>query len=78
MKTAARLLLPLLIALLPAARAAEKGGFKYPPVFEGARTEVYKTVGDVKLSLSIFEPATRRVGVFMVKDGRRRVFRRCP
>ena len=58
MKTPARLLLPLLLILAPAVRAAEKGGFKYPPVFEGARTEVYKTVGDVKLSLSIFEPAT--------------------
>jgi len=28
-----------------------------PPQFEGARTEIYKTVGDVKLALYIFEPA---------------------
>ena len=30
--------------------------FKYPPQFEDARAEVYKTIGDVKLSLYIFEP----------------------
>lgn len=29
----------------------------YPPKFDGARAEVYKEVGDVKLSLHIFEPA---------------------
>lgn len=59
MKTTARLVASLLLALTPlAAPAAEKGGFKYPPSFTGARTEVYKTVGDVKLTLSIFEPAT--------------------
>ncbi|MEO6244245.1 MAG: alpha/beta hydrolase [Opitutaceae bacterium] len=29
----------------------------YPPAFEGARAEVYKTAGDTKLSLWIFEPA---------------------
>ncbi len=28
----------------------------YPPSFEGARAEVFKTVGDTKLSLWIFEP----------------------
>jgi arylsulfatase A-like enzyme/acetyl esterase/lipase len=28
----------------------------YPPKFDGARVETYKTVGDVKLSLHIFEP----------------------
>lgn len=30
----------------------------YPPAFEGARAEVYKEIGDVKLSLHVFEPAT--------------------
>jgi len=34
-----------------------KAGFAYPPVIEGARTEVYKTVGDVKLQLWILNPA---------------------
>jgi len=29
----------------------------YPPHFDGARAEIYKTVGDVKLSLHVFEPA---------------------
>ena len=58
MKNTARVTAFLLLALAPlAAPAAEKGGFKYPPSFTGARTEVYKTVGDVKLTLSIFEPA---------------------
>ena len=59
MKTTARLAAFLLLAVAPlAAPAAEKGGFKYPPSFTGARTEVYKTVGDAQLTLSIFEPAT--------------------
>ena len=59
MKAQSRLAALLLFALAPlAAPAAEKGGFKYPPSFTGARTEVYKTVGDVKLTLSIFEPAS--------------------
>ena len=30
----------------------------YPPVIEGARAVVYKTVGETKLSLYIFEPPT--------------------
>ena len=59
MKAQSRLAALLLFALAPlAAPAAEKGGFKYPPSFTGAWTEVYKTVGDVKLTLSIFEPAS--------------------
>src|SRR3954447_23618021 len=28
----------------------------YPPEMDGARVEVYKTVGDVKLKIYIFEP----------------------
>ncbi len=30
--------------------------FKYPPEMPGARAEVYKTIGDTKLSLYVFEP----------------------
>ena len=30
----------------------------YPPKFEGARIETYKTIGDTALSLHIFEPAS--------------------
>jgi acetyl esterase/lipase len=43
-----------LLSLASACRAAQP----YPPTFEGARAEVYKTVGDTKLSLYIFEPTT--------------------
>ncbi len=43
----------LLVFTAAAAFAADA----YPPVFAGARSEVYKEIGDVKLSLSIFEPA---------------------
>ena len=57
MKNTARLAALLLALAAPAVSAAEKSSFKYPPSFNGARTEVYKTVGDVKLTLSIFEPA---------------------
>ncbi len=58
MKNTARLAALLLALAAPAVSAAEKSSFKYPPSFNGARTEVYKTVGDVKLTLSIFEPAS--------------------
>ena len=43
-----------LLSLASASFAAQP----YPPSFDGARTEVYKTVGDTKLALYIFEPAT--------------------
>jgi len=40
-----------------AARVRPKGGgFTYPPQLPGAKAEVYKTVGDVKLNLYIFTP----------------------
>lgn len=55
-------LLGLLLAL-GSLRAAQP----YPPKFEGARVETYKTVGDVKLSLHIFEPPAGAAGV---KTGR--------
>lgn len=49
--------LRLLAAFCCLAPAAVFGALAYPPVFEGARVETYKTIGDVKLTLSIFEPA---------------------
>ncbi len=33
------------------------GQAKYPPAMAGAKTEGYKTIGDVKLNLYIYEPA---------------------
>lgn len=42
------------IASLSSLHAAQA----YPPVFADARAEIYKTVGDTKLSLFIFEPAS--------------------
>jgi acetyl esterase len=53
-----RFLFVLTSLLTAAAFSAENAQKKYPPQFEGARAEVYKTIGDVKLSLHIFEPAT--------------------
>jgi acetyl esterase/lipase len=41
-------------------RRAGRGGPAYPPDLPGARAEVYKTVGDVKLSVWIHEPAGHR------------------
>ena len=35
---------------------------KYPPELAGARTEVYKTIGDVKLNIYIFEPSDETKG----------------
>ena len=39
----------------PAAKKG-KGGFAYPPVFSGAQVVTYKTVGETKLALNIFNP----------------------
>jgi acetyl esterase/lipase len=39
---------------------AAQAQFPYPPVLADAKTEVYKTVGDVKLNLYVFEPAGHR------------------
>ncbi len=48
-----RRLIPLaLFALLTPAF----GALAYPPKFDGAQAETYKTIGDVKLQLHIFEP----------------------
>ena len=40
----------------PAARSGREGARTYPPEMPGARSEIYKTVGDTKLSLFIFAP----------------------
>ncbi|MBM4154783.1 MAG: alpha/beta hydrolase [Lentisphaerae bacterium] len=49
-------------AAAPAPRGQGRGGLAYPPDLPGARAEVYKTVGDVKLSVWIHEPAGHRAG----------------
>jgi acetyl esterase/lipase len=38
----------------------KKSGFGYPPKFSEAQTVIYKTVGDTKLALYIFNPAERK------------------
>ncbi len=48
-----RTLLPLILSLTTSALVAAQA---YPPAFTDARAEIYKTVGDTKLSLYIFEP----------------------
>ncbi len=55
MNSTLRLAITLLLASAantPVALAAAA----YPPVFDGARVETYKTIGDTKLDLHIFEP----------------------
>lgn len=50
--------LALTFALLLAAHSrSTAASFSYPPVLTGARSEVYKVVGDTRLSLYVFEPA---------------------
>jgi acetyl esterase/lipase len=46
------------LALLPTSPAAaqQREDRAYPPQLEGAKVEVYKTVGDVKLNIYIFAP----------------------
>ncbi|MCX7826265.1 MAG: alpha/beta hydrolase [Verrucomicrobiae bacterium] len=52
----------VIIALTPlwaqqaASKRPKRSGFEYPPQLPGAKVEVYKTVGDVKLNLYIFAP----------------------
>jgi acetyl esterase len=46
-----------LLALLASSALSLVGAQPYPPTFDGARAEVYKTIGDVRLSLYVFEPA---------------------
>ncbi len=61
-----KILALILASLLPLAHAADtadtkprakRGGFQYPPVFDGAQIVTYKTVGETKLALNIFNPA---------------------
>jgi len=47
----------IILAACLVAAAQEKVSKKYPPELPGAKVETYKTVGDVKLNLYIFEPA---------------------
>ncbi len=59
------LLLVLVLASLTAAAAAQEAtrkGRGYPPSFPEAKSEVYKTVGDVKLNLHVFNPAGHEPG----------------
>ena len=49
------------MATLPAvAQQREHGGRGYPPEMPGAKVETYKTVGDTKLKLYVFEPKDRK------------------
>ena len=53
----------MLRALLPVTLAnvwAQTGQPSYPPRIEDARAEIYKSVGDVKLNIYIFEPPDHR------------------
>lgn len=47
----------LTLTVLVATVATLHGAAAYPPRFDGARTESYKTVGGTALSLYVFEPA---------------------
>ena len=60
MKTAhiASVLTGLILVGAANAAPARRGGFAYPPKMEGARVETYKTIGETKLNLYIFAPAT--------------------
>jgi acetyl esterase len=51
-----------MLAFASAALLAQdkKGGRAYPPNMEGAKVETYKTVGDVKLNLWLYEPPGHR------------------
>ncbi len=47
----------LVLAMTPGAAVAQKKAAQPPLKFAGARSEVYKTIGDVALQMYIFEPA---------------------
>lgn len=47
-----------ILSLLACGALSLFGAQPYPPTFDGARAEVYKKVGDVTLSLHVFEPTT--------------------
>jgi acetyl esterase/lipase len=52
----------LVFAISAVAQDAARGGRAYPPEMPGARAEVYKTVGDTKLKLYVFEPKDLKKG----------------
>ena len=41
---------------------AQQAGFSYPPQMEGAQVEVYKTAGNARLSIHIFNPPGHQAG----------------
>jgi len=51
-----RTVLLLTIVAIVRVTLSHSGEFAYPPHMEGARTECYKTIGDTKLNLYIFQP----------------------
>ena len=48
----------LALSLVVSTACAQQGG--YPPTFPDARTETYKTIGDVDLKLWIFDPPNHK------------------
>jgi acetyl esterase/lipase len=48
------------LSLLQFAAAQDKKGKTYPPKLEGAEVETYKTVGDTKLNLYIYNPPSHK------------------
>ncbi len=57
------LALLLLVSSFCAAQDAPRNGPpEYPPKLPGARVETYKTIGDTKLSLYVYEPADLKSG----------------
>ncbi|MEW6305937.1 MAG: alpha/beta hydrolase fold domain-containing protein [Verrucomicrobiota bacterium] len=58
----ATLLLFAASALTAQEKRAKGGGQPYPPELPGAKVEVYKTVGDTKLNIYIYEPEGHKAG----------------
>lgn len=46
----------LLLSLLSLSATAQNAPFSYPPAFPDAKVELFKTIGDTKLNLYIFNP----------------------
>jgi len=49
-----------LLISFAAAQQPARGGREYPPTLSGAKVEVYKTIGDVKLNMYVFTPADHK------------------
>ena len=63
-----------LLFLCSLGASAQEGGLPYPPKMRDARVEVYKTIGDVKLNLYMFNPpestpAARRAAIVFFFGG---------